>query len=169
MAKSRNFSRSKGVRQERNLVNSLNEQGYAAKRVPGSGAFSYRVGDSNLKGDVVVAYEDREYKIECKVRAKEYNRIYELYTALQRPDSKNLGGVLVCTDGRAVANMAYSLEHAITGACAGPVNPPKGFIKTARKVGNMRKLLKDECDILAIKGDHRPWIFITFFIEDSLA
>jgi len=167
MSKSRNFSRSKGVRQERNLVNELKEFGLDARRIPGSGAFAYRVGDSNLKGDISVTYEGEEIKIECKVRAKEFNKIYELYDLFESEKFDSNVFLLIATlKSSKVAFISQSLTKLLEGGGArGFLSPPKGFAKTYSKIGNMQKYLGADCEILAIKADRKPWLFIRYAEE----
>lgn len=167
MAKSRNFSRSKGVRAERTLVNLLKEQNIDARRVPGSGAFAYRVGQDNLKGDVLVDYDHKQYKIECKVRATDFNRIYELYNNIVNSHVKDLIEMPIIP-GRnysaIVTDNLVNLFNYVGGV--GPEKAPKGFQQTCDKLENMRKHLKGECDILAIKGDRKPWLFVEYINND---
>ena len=65
------FSRDKGLRGERDLVNLLRERGIAAERVPLSGAAGGSFG-----GDVVAMFDGRKTLIECKVRADGFKQIY---------------------------------------------------------------------------------------------
>jgi len=67
------FSRDKGGRSERDLVNILKGLGYDAKRVPLSGA------STGFKGDVLFKRPDDTVwqTIEAKVRAKGFKQIYD--------------------------------------------------------------------------------------------
>jgi len=62
------FSRDKGARFERQIVNALNDNGIEAKRVPLSGATSFQ------KGDVVI---DGRIVCELKHRESGFKKIYE--------------------------------------------------------------------------------------------
>jgi len=65
------FSRDKGLRGERDLVNLLRERGIAAERVPLSGAAGGSFG-----GDVIATIGGEKKLIECKVRADGFKQIY---------------------------------------------------------------------------------------------
>jgi len=65
------FSRDKGARNERELVNLLRERGLRAERVPLSGAAGGSFG-----GDIIADLGGRRQLIECKVRADGFKQIY---------------------------------------------------------------------------------------------
>ena len=65
------FSRDKGLRSERELVNLLRDRGIPAERVPLSGAAGGSFG-----GDVVAMFDGKKTLIECKVRADGFKQIY---------------------------------------------------------------------------------------------
>ena len=64
-------SRNKGAREERFLVRLLQEQGFAAERVPLSGAAGGR-----FSGDVSVPVLGDDWTIESKVRANGFRELY---------------------------------------------------------------------------------------------
>jgi Holliday junction resolvase len=64
-------SRQKGNRLERALVRALQEHGFAAERVPLSGAARGRFG-----GDVSVPLIGRDHRIEVKCRGKGFRQLY---------------------------------------------------------------------------------------------
>ena len=66
------YSRSKGMRVEREIVNLLKEKGLHAERVPLSGAAGGSFG-----GDIYCVNSGRTWKIECKARASGFKQIYE--------------------------------------------------------------------------------------------
>lgn len=65
------FSRDKGARNERELVNLLRERGIHAERVPLSGA-----AHGSFSGDIIATLGGRLQRIECKVRADGFKQIY---------------------------------------------------------------------------------------------
>jgi hypothetical protein len=64
-------SRQKGNREERLLVRILQEYGFAAERVPLSGAARGRFG-----GDLSVPFLGRDRRVESKVRANGFRELY---------------------------------------------------------------------------------------------
>jgi hypothetical protein len=64
-------SREKGVRSERAIVHALQAQGFAAVRVPLSGAVGGR-----FSGDVVVPMRGRDLCVEVKARADGFRELY---------------------------------------------------------------------------------------------
>lgn len=65
------FSRNKGARTERALVRLLQDRGFAAERVPLSGAAGGR-----FKGDISVPVLGDDWLIEVKCRAEGFREIY---------------------------------------------------------------------------------------------
>jgi hypothetical protein len=65
-------SRQKGNRTERAIVRLLQERGFAAERVPLSGAARGRFG-----GDISVPALDRDLRGEAKCRGNGFNRLYD--------------------------------------------------------------------------------------------
>ena len=66
------FSRDKGAREERGLVNQFQEAGIAAERIPLSGAAGGSFG-----GDVTVPVLGQDWRFESKIRASGFKQIYE--------------------------------------------------------------------------------------------
>lgn len=69
------FSRDKGAREERRIVNSLKDQSIAAERVPLSGAMG-----GIYSGDVhfeVPALAEQEWVFEAKLRANGFKQLYQ--------------------------------------------------------------------------------------------
>jgi hypothetical protein len=65
------FSKDKGARVERYLVNRFQEMGISAKRVPLSGAMA------DYPGDIVLPWIGREADIEAKARADGFKELYK--------------------------------------------------------------------------------------------
>ena len=150
-------AKTKGSRTERELVNLLKEEGHDAKRIPGSGAYNFNYSGGNLKADVLVERRGQAgIKIECKSRKTEFRKIYELYAKLGDPCVTGILG----SDGYSCITITGSFKVA-AGEDFFCVEAPEGFSRTVRKIENMRKLL-GEADILAIRGDREPWLFIKY-------
>lgn len=66
------FSRDKGARTERALVRYLQEAGFAAERIPLSGAMG-----GKFKGDISVPVLTHDWTIEVKCRADGFKQIYD--------------------------------------------------------------------------------------------
>jgi Holliday junction resolvase len=64
-------SRDKGARTERGIVHALQANGFAATRVPLSGAAGGR-----FAGDVVVSVQGRDLTVEVKARADGFRELY---------------------------------------------------------------------------------------------
>jgi Holliday junction resolvase len=71
MSKGGRRSRDKGARTERGIVNALQAAGFAAVRVPLSGAVGGRFG-----GDVVLPVNGRELRCEVKCRGDGFRKLY---------------------------------------------------------------------------------------------
>ena len=93
------FSRDKGNRLERWLVNCLHQCGYEAERVPLSGAMRGSFG-----GDVRWKVNGKTLKIECKSRAAGFKFLY---------DSLAGHNVLVCKTDRAEPLVIMKLDDLI--------------------------------------------------------
>lgn len=81
------FSRDKGAREERSIVNAWQVIGYAAERVPLSGAAGGR-----FSGDVDIPILNVDRKFEAKLRADGFKQIYswlgEHFGLFLRADNK---------------------------------------------------------------------------------
>lgn len=64
-------SRDKGARVERAIVNALQAGGFAAERVPLSGAAGGR-----YSGDIVLPLQGRDLCLEAKARAEGFRELY---------------------------------------------------------------------------------------------
>lgn len=143
------FSRQKGYRVERALVDYLNEEGWDAKRMPLSGMAK------GFKGDVLAVKGNKSIRFEVKARASEFKAIYALLD--------NSGGSLGIYEDGLVVYASYFLNHAQTSNLWVPTIEvaTKSEKRTRRKLRNMYKLL-GESDILVLKGDRKPWVFVRY-------
>ncbi len=98
-------SRDKGARGERHLVNFLQDHGFAAERVPLSGAAG-----GSFKGDVSVPIGGADRRLEVKVRADGFREIYgwlaENYALVIKADRRDTLVVLRLRDGIEIAKQA---------------------------------------------------------------
>lgn len=98
-------SRDKGARGERHLVNFLQEQGFAAERVPLSGASGGR-----FKGDVSVPIQGADRRLEVKCRADGFREIYgwlaDNFGLVIKADRKETLVVLRLRDAVEIAKLA---------------------------------------------------------------
>jgi hypothetical protein len=98
-------SRDKGARGERHLVNFLQDKGFAAERVPLSGASG-----GSFKGDVSVPINGADRRLEVKVRADGFRELYgwlaDNYALVIKADRKESLVVLRLRDGVEIAQRA---------------------------------------------------------------
>lgn len=131
------MSRNKGSRVERELVALLKENGWEAFRVPLSGAAQ------GFKGDVIATKNGQMLNFEVKARAKMFDWVYKLLSS----------------DGSACC--------IISDVAVGTYNPDPNL--SFRLIGDKygKRLLKyreqwlGKADILVIKSDRKPFLFIT--------
>jgi hypothetical protein len=100
-------SRDKGARIERALVAALQCRGFAAERVPLSGAVRGR-----FSGDVSVPLLGMDRRIEVKGRANGFARLYGWLVLVIKADRKE---PLVCLPLRLAAEIAAAAERGRTG------------------------------------------------------
>lgn len=150
-------SRRRGLRGEYLLRDQLRKRGYEANRVPSSGAAE------GFKGDVVATKDGKELVFEVKNWKGKFKKIYQLYDAAAKEEGylafnlgdENMTCVLLSTDLDKVLNSeryyGYAHLHPLYST----------FKRTFLKIANMRKLVKG-CDVLALKDDFRPFLYVRF-------
>lgn len=135
------MQRAKGARVERELVNKLRKEGFEAQRVPLSGATTY------AKGDVEVLYFGKKMVIEVKSRKDGFKEIYKFLECVLEdywdgcylePENLRLS----------IDQIAPRLKVILRD------NYPR-----PKSLGTLLKLRKD-CDMLALRANNMPWIFI---------
>jgi hypothetical protein len=150
------MSRNKGSRVERLLRDLLRERGFTADRIPLSGAAQ------GFKGDVQFAKDGKYYVAEVKARKASFRRIYDLWSE-HKLDSDS--DTLKFLSGKWLVNVSCHPEAALSDGGTYPLetNLPmyQEFKITLRKIINLQKLVKD-CDVLAIKDNNHPFLFIRF-------
>lgn len=151
-------SRDKGYRSENNLVHHLRAQGWEAHRVPLSGACA------GYKADVIAKRDGWEVKIEVKSRRDLFKKIYALIDAacgnsiaIVWPD---LNGLLI--------HLSPRLEDFVdikgTVFIQASQHELWRLKEHARAISSLHKLQKllGEADVLALKGDRKPYIYMRF-------
>ena len=151
------FSRDKGARNERALVEFFKKNFIDAVRVPLSGAAR------GFKADLIVTKEDStQVKIEVKTRAREFTRIYDMYNEMLA--------------GLKSSDPAYNAKW--VGIITGPgldhayeitSDPNEVFYtlpayysvntKNSAKLATMCSWM-GEATVLAFKDDRREWLFL---------
>ncbi len=106
-------SRDKGARGERHLVNFLQDHGFAALRVPLSGA------SKGFKGDVEMPLLGTDRKLEVKCRADGFRELYgwlaDNYALVLKADRRETLVVLRLRDGVELAKIAEGKRHGAAG------------------------------------------------------
>lgn len=136
------FSRDKGARNERSLVSQLIGAGWQARRVPLSGAMK------GYKFDVVAEKDEVKFNIEVKTR----NAAFQwLYTLIAERDVMHFscGEFYVC-----LCKNLKDLE--MTNHIYNVLEP--NFYKKIRNLYN----LNNGADVLAVKDDRKPFLFLGF-------
>lgn len=145
-------ARQKGSRVELLVRDKLREQGFEADRVPLSGAAQ------GFKGDVRYKLGSVEGSVEVKARRSEFNSIYQLYTKItssELPYSQAFG---LYIDGKYVA-IGTSPAGILDNQYA--YTPLPSSTRGVKKLLSLEKLLGTS-DMLAIKGDNKPILFLRF-------
>lgn len=133
-------SRNKGCRNEYLARDHIRAQGYKVDRIPASGA------SQGFKGDLRVMTESGTLIVEVKSRKKYFDCLY--------------GGLPQCA-------VFLEGQQVFMGECLIDVLEPKDLEQT---IGSLRKDKKlQRCaemlgpaDILMVKDDRRPWIYMRF-------
>lgn len=145
--------RQKGYRNERELVLKLQEWGYSgARRQPYSGALK------EYPGDVKVPHENRDDTIiEVKSRKNEYNKVYSLFEQHEMSNMFSFEHKERCVH----MTTSFELAEILVGVYYTNSSQFGTDLRTFNKIVNMEKLL-GKATVLAIKGNNKPWIFITY-------
>lgn len=137
-------SRSKGIRGELNLRDFLIKCGYTdVKRIPLSGAMA------GFRGDVIGTLNGKEYIFELKCRARAFGTLYEIAEAAE---------VITLIDKESV-EVAKLCEFPPTNFPDLTVTITDSLAKRLRKM--QKDWLKGE-DVLVLKDDRRPFMFLEF-------
>lgn len=140
-----NYSRRKGSRVEYEIRDMFRAWGYTCHRVPASGAAQ------GFKGDLEVHTPEKTYVVEVKARKDEfkilYQYIWDAFITSIAPAKMCLNYPLLMQTGIPGLSICYPNLHG--------TEP-----KLSRKVASIIKKYYKNCDILVVKDDRKPPIFI---------
>jgi hypothetical protein len=141
------------------LRDELRRLGWEADRVYASGAIK------GLPGDVRATKGDRTLLFEMKSRKNTFQRIYELYDAHIRTCGDDLMALAVPGARHLCLNLSSSLDAVLGGADHHLIMNQHPlydkYKRTFSKIANLEKLVK-ECQVLAIKDNHKPILYIRY-------
>lgn len=143
------MSRDKGSRVERLLRDHLRELGYESFRVPLSGA------SQGYKGDVVGTKDGKTTVFEVKARKELFASIYD-WLGLSRTKH------VAINDGTLPVNLV-SISYDLISVLDNSIRYTTfvGGLRLEGKILNLKKFL-GTADILAIKDNGRPFLFLRF-------
>jgi Holliday junction resolvase len=159
-----NQSRHKGLRNEYALRDAVRAEGFVANRVPSSGAAE------GFKGDVTFAKDGIHGVMELKARKASFGKVYLLYDTFKTNDVFSIAVPAIppeqgvhCisihpTLAAALGGTDYYLAHkqyTFKDNWVGMYN------RTVTKLVNMKEM-KGKSDILVVKDDRRPFLFIRY-------
>lgn len=159
-------SRDKGKRGEYLLRDYLRQRGWKADRVPGSGAFSYRIDDKegHLKGDVTAEKDGIKARFEMKYH-ESFGKIYELYEEHVKLKQDDVLAFVCPNEKRLCLAMSTSLDAVFDGPGVYEFQNRhplfEKFKRTFGKLAGMQRLLGTS-DILVLKKNHKPLLFIRY-------
>lgn len=142
------FSRAKGCRVERELVNLLKSEGWQAERI----LRQYQVGD---EPDVTATRDNKTIRLEMKAR---HNMFKDLYLLLSRNNVSTLNAFLV---GSSCITVSYSLNDTLSSDRSFTPYSDKVNMKSINKVYKWLNDWLKKADVLVLKDDRRPMLFIT--------
>lgn len=151
--------RQKGLRGEYALRDYLRARGWTANRVPSSGAAE------GFKGDISAEKNGKKVLFELKCRKDTFKKIYELFDAHRRTQQDDVLAIAVPGAVHLCLSLSDSLDAAMDGSDVHVIvhkHPLyEQFKRTFTKLGNLEKML-GEADVLVIKDDRRPHLFIRY-------
>lgn len=152
-------SKSKGYRGEINLRNYLRQLGWEAERVPLSGSMA------SMPGDVRATKGVLSLLFECKNHSGKFQRIYELYSEHCKSMQDDLLSFVAPGEPKVCISLSSSLEAVREGPdCHEFIDRHplgKKFLRTFKKIAGLQKLL-GKADILALKENNKPFLFVRF-------
>jgi hypothetical protein len=152
-------SKVKGRTQEYRLRDELRRLGWQAERVYCSGAIK------GLPGDVKATKGDKTLLFEMKSRKNSFQKIYELYHAHVRECGDDLMAIAIPGARHLCLNLSTSLDAVLGGADHHVIVSQhplyEKFKRTFSKIENLEKLV-GEANVLAIKDDRQPLIYIRY-------
>lgn len=152
--------KTKGRAQEYVLRDYLRQQGWEADRVVCSGAIK------GLPGDVKATKAGKTLLFEMKSRKASFTKIYELYDKHIRSQGDDVMALALPGEPLLCCRLSSSLDGVLGGVEYHTIVTEhplyKDYKRTFSKIANLQKLVKGS-DVLAIKDDRRPLVFLRFF------
>lgn len=154
------YSRDRGKRAERQLVEYLKDKGWDAYRVPFSGAMSKHVSTDKDKYamDVIAKRDGKIIKFEVKCRKKPtFDLAYEFI--------KGTPGYGIAFNSEEAIGLGEDIDEVLTLTYFELLEPNKYLNKLRRKLDSYKKWLKGEkadINVLALKTDRENFIFIWY-------
>lgn len=142
------FSRDKGRRAEYHLRDYAISLGFTAVRVPLSGASQGFKGDLHIKDK-----NSTTLVIEAKSRKDSFKVLYE---------GLETNPAFFCTDNCDTAQISTDFVSVFYGTKGAPTFKKIPASRFTRKVRKLKELLGG-ADILAVRDDRKPWIFIRYY------
>jgi hypothetical protein len=148
------FSRSKGIRNELKLRDEFRKLGYESRRIPLSGA------SEGFKGDVLFAKEGVTLVAELKTRQKSFTALY----AYLLKYCKDTEGLILgeCPVTANLAVMSYNLGQVLNYESGFQCSKDKDCVRAIRKLNTLKKVV-GHADILVVKDDRKPFIYIRYW------
>jgi hypothetical protein len=154
-------SRRKGLSQEYRLRDALRSWGWEADRVPSSGAAE------GFPGDIKATKDGKTLLFELKARKDSFGSLYDLYDDHLKVMQDDLLSVVVPTEAFLLGvDMSTSLDAVLEGSFlkTGCASHPS-FKKHNRAFNRLPTVYEwvKKSDILVLKDDRRPFIFMRFY------
>lgn len=152
-------SRRRGKRGEYLLRDYLRQRGWVADRVPTSGAAQ------GFKGDVKATKYGKTLLFEVKNHSNAFKSIYALYDEHTKLAQDDLLSFVCPNEAKLCVGISTSLDAVLDGPDVyefqdrNPLN--EKYKRTFKKIAGMQKLL-GESDILVLKDNHKPFLFIRY-------
>ncbi len=148
-------SRRKGTRVEYLVRDALRTEGFTADRVPASGA------SQGFKGDIHASKNGKTHIIEVKSRQGAFSKAYTLICLLHSQASEYKFAGVDLPEGS--FEIAYSISDLLHPTkLLAHMTPSSPNYKLAKSVLNL-KALKGTADILVLKDDRKPLLFLRFY------
>lgn len=151
-------SRQKGLRGEYGLRDYLRKQGYKADRVPSSGAAQ------GFPGDIRAVKDGKETLFEMKLRKASFKSFYELISVLKSQGTDRLGVTVPgltkqCVDISGSLGGVYDTDGIYELVEKHPLY--ERFKRLFKRLNTLEKLI-GKADILVLRDDRQPFVFLRF-------
>jgi energy-coupling factor transporter ATP-binding protein EcfA2 len=152
-------ARARGKRAEYGLRNYLRQLGWQAERVPSSGA------SKGFPGDVRAVKGERSLLFEVKNHSESFSQFWVLLDRWRQTGGDDLLSIAVPGAAHLCCDISLGLEALFDGDGVytlmerHPLYPE--FKRTFNRLPTLSKLA-ERSDILVLKDNHRPWLFLRF-------